>query len=135
MHFYLSLSTYIVVIIQVTLINNLDKFGIDVKAMAKELRSLKACNTSIQESTSGLQVLSQGNHATFIHKLLKGTLYVTVVNTQSYFCHEIVLKGGCNSTKVCTILLLLVLEFLLTIARVLLLYIVIFVNMTIFVLF
>ncbi|XP_067945356.1 eukaryotic translation initiation factor 2D-like [Watersipora subatra] len=56
---------------KVTLINNLDKFGIEAKEVAKELRSGKACNTSIQESQAGVQLLAQGNHSSFIYKLLK----------------------------------------------------------------
>ena len=70
-------SAYVLIFVlnlQVTLISNLDKFGIDLKMIAKELRSAKACSTSIQEERGDSFVLAQGNHASFIHKLLKGKL-------------------------------------------------------------
>jgi len=63
----------------------LDKFGIDLKIMAKEMRSTKACSTSVQDGKTGPQVLAQGNHTAFVYKLLKGkTFHVKLLDNKFY---------------------------------------------------
>lgn len=64
------------VILQVTLINNLELYGINIQEFARECQHGVAASTSISPvpGKKSLQLLIQGNQVLFVGNLLMGML-------------------------------------------------------------
>jgi translation initiation factor 2D len=64
--------------LQVTLVNNLELYGIDIQEFARECQHGVAASTSIScvPGKKSQQLLVQGNQVLFVGNLLMGTLKV-----------------------------------------------------------
>jgi len=66
----------------ITLITCLDRYGLDVKTVAKDIRTAMACSASVTVLHSGPQVAAHGNQMVFVFKLLRGECDLgTLINT------------------------------------------------------
>lgn len=71
--YYGNVNIYLVLILQVTLVNNLETFGINSKEFSKECQSIGASATITDEPGKKTpSVLVQGNQILYVYKLLTG---------------------------------------------------------------
>jgi translation initiation factor 2D len=63
--------------LKVTLIHNVETFGIDPSELAHSVQKAVACSTSVSPlpgKSKGMEVLVQGNQINYVGKLLAGKL-------------------------------------------------------------